>query len=124
MKNVKIVLLMTIIIFSSFSFTNTAVALVPDLFNGYENLQSSINPKMSDLTHRALKSFWANNQAREIFVDINGDGLVDLITTSYYGERQAIAVNNGNFWFEVKYICVYYKAWNEPVAKYYGDCAE
>lgn len=56
------------------------------------------------------------------FVDMNGDGLVDVL---YYDTKySALLVNNGDYTFKVQYKCYVTSPYEVGGLSYYGDCAD
>lgn len=104
----------------------------------FSRLPHSLNRKANvpfALPFGSIFSEPAQNQYGPVIIDMNGDGLSDLVY-SFGGEyfTQAVALNTGDG-FDLIYYCARYAVFNEAgqvqldgngqnIVHYYGDCAE
>lgn len=143
----KISITVAVIVFSVglgyvFSQPSFVLSTNPDIagqevFKNWETEWISSDTGITDDPYRSFMQltplvFASNGAGRgSNFVDINGDGLVDLLylgqdtshsnTGAYTGwiQRIAVLINNGNR-FDVVYKCVIR---NDTISQFYGDCA-
>jgi|GEM_PF-4384104 len=88
-----------------------------DLFENYTTWTNSTNLNASDTVVQTLFNLYASGNASSI-LDINGDGLSDVIIHSAGSTRKyAILINNGNIGFNLAYKCV------KTSTTWYGNCA-
>jgi len=113
--------------------SGATAAIFPEQINiifNYKNWPHSTTPKTSSYLPGALGLLGLGYSAGSGggysgLVDINGDGLNDIIYSFYMNDyifRTAVLLNQGNNDFNLVYKCV--AETNSGVATYYGDCAQ
>lgn len=89
----------------------------------YKSWATSPRAKIADYTRSVLGTITGTN-----FVDINGDGLIDIMYNSYLtnaGGYLGILVNTGDYSFKPVYKCrVVTTGAPNYIPTYYGDCAD
>jgi hypothetical protein len=107
-----------------------------DIFSNYTTWSYSEELKSTDTTYLMLGMFSIDNLYNKwsAFVDINGDGLVDVLYREnnplpLYINKRIILINNGDYTFKVAYKCVnktsqYRDFQKEIKIWFYGDCAD
>lgn len=97
-----------------------------DIFDSYGSWPSSTTLKSTDTMVQVL--FQMRSDTRSSSVDINGDGLTDVLHHEYNGVsfqdaqgRFGVFLNKGNLTYDLVYKC-YVRDYNS-VRTYYGDCA-
>lgn len=88
----------------------------------YRAWSYSLQPKIGDYTRSILSGVSGVN-----FIDMNGDGLIDIIYNKDY--FLGIFVNNGDYTFRPAYKCKQTYSWypgvsNFAITGYYWDCAD
>lgn len=104
-----------------------------DLFSEYENWNKSKLINKADDTFYYLKLLWASVNQPSTHIDINGDGLIDMIYINDFTYKikdysniiksktwkiYTILLNNWDNTFQPSYKCIYKNYY------YYGDCAQ
>lgn len=136
-----IVSVLTFSLFSSENMNQGAYATVfpqgASIFADYESWPSSSTLSSSDTMLQTLFLMKEPNTNRFTALDINGDGLVDILYHAqgadqkvtggyyYYTDFFAVMLNKGGNSFENEYICAFRhdQSYTLPVT-YFGDCAE
>lgn len=93
---------------------NTEEIINSDIWEAYVSWRYSSELKQNDTTFTMLNFLSSSTNGQ--FVDINGDGLVDLLYNNSTG-RKAIMLNNGDLTFTLAYKCYH------GSGGYYWDCA-
>ncbi len=81
---------------------NTEEIINSDIWEAYVSWRYSSELKQNDTTFTMLNFLSSSTNGQ--FVDINGDGLVDLLYNNSTG-RKAIMLNNGDLTFTLAYKC-------------------
>lgn len=99
------------------------------VFDGYASWPTSVAAKAGDTLPQTLKVLsrqWGVYQGISTQVDINSDGLTDVLVHSASGASYpfnfGVFLNKGNLQYDLTYKCVYTVVSNVP--HYYGDCAD
>lgn len=98
-----------------------------DIFEAYGSWPGSGTLKSTDTMAQALFSLASNSNAWASSMDINGDGLADVVKheINCMGSngtcRLGVFLNKGNFTFDLVYKCRVESV--NDVKTYYGDCA-
>ena len=105
-----------------------------DIFDGFMWWSYSEDIKSNDTTYLMLGMFSIDNRYKKgsAFIDINGDGLVDVLyrdNNSPYGtslQKRVIMINKGNYTFSIPYKCVQVISDSKNQIKkwFYGNCAD
>jgi len=105
-----------------------------DIFAGFMGWSYSKDIKTNDTTYLMLGMFSIDERYKKgsAFVDVNGDGLVDVLyrdNNGPYGlsvQKRIIMVNKGDYSFNIPYKCVQVinDSKNEVKKGFYGNCAD